>query len=201
MRLRVDRTLSSQSSDSLSRHPERRGSRILWTCFVEASVIDAHSPFPSLLFNKNRIGKPVGVVYLFDESGCQKFGDLFVYGLAPRSSKQRRRCLAGFDLGMTHSACSATSLGMPGMLIDFHAKTSRFARRKSLSLLSYLARSLVPICTILVGLAGLIPTTLVSLVRWKALEEVGPLQSGAARVIEFLSSGSSVELMMAVASS
>ena len=53
---------------------------VLWTCFVEASIINAHSPFPGLLFNKNRIDKPVKVVYLFDESGCQEFGDLLAYG-------------------------------------------------------------------------------------------------------------------------
>ena len=29
---------------------------ILWTRFVEASIINAHSPFPGLLFNKNMIG-------------------------------------------------------------------------------------------------------------------------------------------------
>ena len=51
---------------------------ILWTCFVEASIINMHSPFLGL-FNKNRIGKPVGVEYLSDESGFQEFGDLFAY--------------------------------------------------------------------------------------------------------------------------
>ena len=56
---------------------------IIWTHFVEASIINAHSPFPGLLFDKNRIDKPVGVVYLLDESGCQEFGDLLAYGLAP----------------------------------------------------------------------------------------------------------------------
>ena len=45
---------------------------------VEASIINAHSPFPGLLFNKNRIGMPVGVEYLSDESGCQEFGDLLM---------------------------------------------------------------------------------------------------------------------------
>ena len=56
---------------------------ILWTCFVEASIINAHSPFLGLLFNKNRIGKPVRVEYLSDESGCQEFGELLAYGPAP----------------------------------------------------------------------------------------------------------------------
>ena len=56
---------------------------ILWTRFVEAGIINAHSPLPSLLFNKNRIGKPVRVEYLSDESGYQEFGDLFAYGPAP----------------------------------------------------------------------------------------------------------------------
>ena len=53
---------------------------ILWTRFVEASIINAHSPLLGLLFNKNGIGKTVGVKYLSDESGCQEFGDLFAYG-------------------------------------------------------------------------------------------------------------------------
>ena len=96
------------------------------------------------------------------------------------------------------SACSATSLGTLGMLEGFHMKTSRFAHRKLASSLSYLARSLVLIHTILVGS---ISTTMVSSVRWKALEEVGPLQSRTAGVTKFLSSGSSVELMMALVSS
>ena len=56
---------------------------ILWTCFVEASIINAHSPLPGLLFNKNRIGQLVGVENLSDESGYQKFGDLFAYGPTP----------------------------------------------------------------------------------------------------------------------
>ena len=53
---------------------------VLWACLVEASIINAHSPFLGLLFNKNRIGEPVGVVYLFDEASCQEFGDLLAYG-------------------------------------------------------------------------------------------------------------------------
>ena len=45
---------------------------------------------------------------------------------------------------------------------------------------SYLAESWVPIRTILVGLVGSITTTLVSSSGWKAVEEVGLLQSGTA---------------------
>ena len=66
---------------------------------------------------------------------------------------------------------------------------------------SYLAGSWVPIRTVLVGLVGSIPTALVSSVGWKALDEVGSLQSGTAGVDEFPSFGSSAELMTAVASS
>ena len=73
--------------------------------------------------------------------------------------------------------------------------------RKSASSLAYLVGSLVLIRTVLVGLLGSISTALVSSVGWKALEEVGPLHSGTAGVVEFLSSGSSVELMTAVVSS
>ena len=50
---------------------------------VEASIINAHSPFPGLLFNENRIGKPIEVEYLSDESGYQEFGDLFAFGPTP----------------------------------------------------------------------------------------------------------------------
>jgi len=54
---------------------------ILWTRFVEASIINAHSLLPGLLFNKNGIGKPVRVEYLSDEPGCQELSDLLAYGL------------------------------------------------------------------------------------------------------------------------
>ena len=70
---------------------------ILQTCFVEASIINAHSPFPSLLFNKNGIDKPVGVEYLSDESGCQEFGDLFAYGPAPLIVEATQVLLGGLS--------------------------------------------------------------------------------------------------------
>ena len=66
---------------------------ILRTCFVEASIINAHSPFPGFLFNKNRIGKPVGVEYLSVEYGCQEFGDLFAYRPAPLVIKATQELL------------------------------------------------------------------------------------------------------------
>ena len=66
---------------------------------------------------------------------------------------------------------------------------------------SYLAESWVSIRTILVGSVVLIPTTLVSLSRWKAIEEFSLLQSGTTGVNDSLSYGSSDELMTAVASS
>ena len=56
---------------------------VLQTCLVEAIIIKTHSPFLRLLFNKNRIGKLVRVVYLSDESGYQEFGDLLTYGPMP----------------------------------------------------------------------------------------------------------------------
>ena len=40
---------------------------VIWAHFVETNIINAHSPLPGLLFNKNGIGKPVGVEYLSDE--------------------------------------------------------------------------------------------------------------------------------------
>ena len=68
---------------------------VLQKRLVEASIINAHSPFPGLLFNKNRIGKPVGVVYLLDESDCQEFGDLLAYGPAPLIVKATQSLLGG----------------------------------------------------------------------------------------------------------
>ena len=40
---------------------------VLRACLAEANIINAHSPFPGFLFNKNRIDKLVGVVYLLNE--------------------------------------------------------------------------------------------------------------------------------------
>ena len=68
---------------------------VLWTHFVEASIINTHSPFPGLLFHKNRIGQPIRVVYLFDESDCQEFGDLLAYGPAPLIVKAMQVLLGG----------------------------------------------------------------------------------------------------------
>ena len=68
---------------------------ILWTCFVEASIINRHSPLSSLLFNKNRIGKPVGVEYLSNKSGCQKFGNFFTYGPMPFIVETAQALLSG----------------------------------------------------------------------------------------------------------
>ena len=65
---------------------------VFWARFVEASIINAHSLFSGLL-DKNRIGKPVGVVYLLDESSCQEFGDLLAYGPAPLIIKATRALL------------------------------------------------------------------------------------------------------------
>jgi hypothetical protein len=44
--------------------------------------------------------------------------------------------------------CSATSLGIPFMSESFHANTLRFTLRKSMSALSYLGSSAVPIWSV-----------------------------------------------------
>ena len=66
---------------------------------------------------------------------------------------------------------------------------------------SYLARSWVPIRTVLVGSVGSIPTALVSMSERKAIKEFGLLQSRTAGVDDSPSYGSSEELMTVVASS
>ena len=68
---------------------------VLQIRLVEASIINTHSLFPNLLFNKNMIGKLVGVVYLFDESSCQEFGDLLACGPAPLVVKAAQALLGG----------------------------------------------------------------------------------------------------------
>ena len=67
---------------------------VLQARLVEASIINAHSPFLGLLFN-NRIGKPVGVEYLSDEFSCQEFGDLFAYGPTPLIVEVTQALLGG----------------------------------------------------------------------------------------------------------
>jgi hypothetical protein len=77
------------------------------------------------------------------------------------SSKQRRDCFTGWAPARMSSECSATSLGMPGMSEGLHAKTSAFARRKSMSTASYLGSSLEPILTFLpASLLGSMETNL-----------------------------------------
>jgi hypothetical protein len=74
--------------------------------------------------------------------------------------------------------CSATSLGMPGMSEGFHAKISLLAQRKSMSALSYLGESEVPMHTVLSsGPSGSTLTVLTSFVGSK--EPAARLELGA----------------------
>jgi hypothetical protein len=57
--------------------------------------------------------------------------------------------LTGLEPCLIFKACSATSLGMPGISEGFHAKISLLAQRKSTSALSYFGESVVPIRTLL----------------------------------------------------
>jgi hypothetical protein len=62
--------------------------------------------------------------------------------------KRQRRCFTSFDPGLMFNLCSATSLGIPFMSEGFHANTSRFALRKSMSALFSLGLSVVPILSV-----------------------------------------------------
>jgi spore coat protein U-like protein len=53
------------------------------------------------------------------------------------SDSRRMDCLTGLESGNTLSACSANSLGTPGMSAGHHAKISQRSRRNSTSALSY----------------------------------------------------------------
>jgi hypothetical protein len=67
-----------------------------------------------------------------------------------RSSAKRRRCChLGVALGSTLSECSISLLGTPGMSAGFHAKMSRLARRKLMSVSSYLGSSPASIMVVL----------------------------------------------------
>ena len=112
------------------------------------------------------------------------------------SSKRHMHCLTGFEPRTRHNACSVTSRGMPGISEGFHTKTSQLAHRKSASSHSYLARSWVPIHTVLVGSVGSIPTALVSSSRQKAVEEVGLLWFGTARVDDSSSCGGELKMLV-----
>ena len=68
---------------------------VLWARFVEAGIINTHSPFPGLLFSMNRIANLVRVVYLLNESSCQEFGDLLAYGPTPLIVKVTLALLGG----------------------------------------------------------------------------------------------------------
>jgi hypothetical protein len=57
--------------------------RILGTFHIKASIVNTHSPFPILLFYKDGISKPVGVIHFLDETSCQELGDLLTYGPTP----------------------------------------------------------------------------------------------------------------------
>ena len=53
------------------------------------------------------------------------------------SEKRRIDCFTGLALGLTLSACSASSLGIPGMSDGCQANISQRSRRNSMSALSY----------------------------------------------------------------
>jgi hypothetical protein len=59
--------------------------------------------------------------------------------------KRQRRFFTGFIPSLMFNLCLATSLGIPFMSEGFHANKSRFALRKSTSVLSYLGPSAIPI--------------------------------------------------------
>src|SRR4051812_27963979 len=75
---------------------------------------------------------------------------------------RRRESFTGLAFGSTCNLCLANSLGTPGMSAGFHAKMSKFSRRKltssssywgsiSVAVLVYLSSSVGCICTLLVS--------------------------------------------------
>jgi hypothetical protein len=50
---------------------------IFGTCLVETSVVDAHQKLPADLGDDNKVGQPLWVVDLPDESGVKQLLDFF----------------------------------------------------------------------------------------------------------------------------
>jgi hypothetical protein len=65
------------------------------------------------------------------------------------SAKRRRCCHFGVALGSMLSECSIRFLGTPGMSAGFHAKMSRLARRKLMSMSSYFGSRPAPMVVVL----------------------------------------------------
>ena len=110
-------------------------------------------------------------------------------------SKRRRRCFTGLKPRWIFKACSATSLGMPGMSEGFHTKMYLLARRKPTSALSYLEESVVPMRTVFPsGLPGSIRTSLEPSDGLK--DPVDLLGLGVSSVTSFLMYASSQRLQL-----
>ena len=89
------------------------------------------------------------------------------------SAKRRKDCLTGLASGRTCKACSASSLGTPGMSFGDHAKMSRFSRRNSTSALSYAGLRPTPTETQRVGSDSSSRIFLVSCAGLKLMSAVG----------------------------
>ena len=50
----------------------RQGEDIFQTCFVQVPIVYTYSPLTTLLWNQHHIGKPFGVLNLFDKTCSQK---------------------------------------------------------------------------------------------------------------------------------
>ena len=49
---------------------------VFWTCLVEVGVVDAHPKLPVSLWDDDRVGQPLGVVYFPDKPSIQQLLDL-----------------------------------------------------------------------------------------------------------------------------
>src|SRR3954468_21692033 len=137
--------------------------RIFGACLVQASVIDTHAPSLVLLHDEDWVCQPLGVKHLHDKACSLQLRNLFADCPSLVLRKTPQRLLTGFEPGRMCNLCSASSLGTPDMSCGDHAKMSRFSRRNSTSLLSYLLLSPSPTTKNLVGSEGSRATFLLSL--------------------------------------
>ena len=116
------------------------------------------------------------------------------------SLKRHRCCFTSLEPEQILKVCSATSLGMPSMSEGFHAKMSLLARRKPMSALSYLEKSVVPMRPALpLEPLGSMRTSLAPSIGSKDLAD--RLGSGVSLMTSSLMAASSLEVTIVTACS
>jgi hypothetical protein len=139
--------------------------RIFGTCLVETTIVDGHPKLPAGLGDDNRVDQPPWVVDLPDEADIKQLFDFFTDEVLPLNDCFWSFYWTGLTLGWIFRWCLITSLRMPGICDSCQANTSTLARRKVMSVSSYLSlrspvmwvvwAASVPIWTVFTGVPSL----------------------------------------------